>query len=176
MAYIPTADDIQPEELAIIATRGDVTPIAERLNTTVERLQRLMRHDELMVELIQNAVAELETLSKVRLSMMIPQSLDTLELVMDGRIRGKETMSRVKAAETVLDRTLPKKGRDSQSNQVKGPGNLPSVADLLENAKSPEEALALMERQQELMKEIDDLRNDARKVEIIEVKPEVIEE
>jgi hypothetical protein len=175
MAYIPTADDIQPVELATIATGGDISPIAERLDLTVQQLQRYLSHDELMVEMISSTVAELEMLSKIRLAVLMPQALNTLESVMQGRVPDKQAMSRVKAAETVLDRTLPKKGRDGQPSNVKGPGTLPSIPDLLEKAKSPEEALALMEEQQKLIARADALRDKARGIEIIDVDPEVVE-
>lgn len=173
--YIPTSDDIDPKELVTIATGGDISPIADRLNLSTEKLQRLLLQDEFMNDMVQSAVAEVEALSRINLTLLIPKALEALELGMKGGIDAKRGMTTVKAAEIILDRTLPKKGRDTASNAPKGVGSLPSIADLLEGAKSPEEAMALMEQQQRLMADIDNLRDKARRVEIINVTPEVIE-
>jgi hypothetical protein len=177
MRRIPVADDIDPHELAEIVTEGDFSPVANRLGVSVEHLQRLFLHDELMHDLIQAGLAEVEAMAKIRMALLLPKALDTLEAIMDSYSDPKLAMPRVKAASEIMDRFFPKAGRNHPQTISKGETSLPDLGTLLANADDPEAALKMAEKHKNLLGEIDELREQARqkKVEVINVTPEVVE-
>jgi hypothetical protein len=178
MRRIPVAEDIEPQELAEIVTEGDFSPVAKRLGVSVEHLQKLFLHDELMHDLIQAGLAEVEAMARIRMALLLPKALDTLEKIMDSYSDPKLAMPRVKAATEIFDRFFSKAGRNQPIPVTQDRTSLPDLGTLLANAADPEAALAMAEKHRNLMGEIDELREQARekKVEVINVTPEVIQQ
>ncbi len=168
--YIPTEGDFEPSDIVALA-EGNIEPIANRLNISKVRLQYLIQHDEEATDLIVAARMEFEEMARLRLAILIPNAINTLEQVMNGKGPEKKVMAQVKAAEAVMDRSfLPKQIRASVASGSVGPSKhgLPNLDELMEKASSPEEAMQFFERHQRLMEEIDALRRNAK--EIIDVQ------
>ncbi len=175
MKYFPVAEDINPEEIAGLVT-GEITVnvIAERLKVTSKQIERLIDKDPSAVQAIKAVQAEFEELIRLRVSLLTPKAISTLEEVMDGRGDFKMANAKVKAAEAIMDRgILPKLVRHNVL-QPSIPGNkvLPSLDELMEHADNPKEAMEIVNRHRHLLDEIEALRIGAKEIIDVELRPE----
>lgn len=170
----PVPSDLTTEDVMELAEGKGKEMVAERLQTTADRIGYLVANNPEALDMIKAMQAEMEVWGRLRVAMMVPQALDTLEKVMDERGDEKTSMAAEKAAEAVLDRSyLPRQSSRIIQQQMSKPDTqhaLPSVDQLLEQAETDSEAFELVKRHRDLMREVEALRQGAK--EIIDVRPQ----
>jgi len=139
--HLPAVTDIEPE-LAEIVESGDLSAVSQRLGFAKGKLEALIASDPEAIDLIKAARAEYQVFLTMKAELMADEALDTLSKAMQGKIADRKATSAVRAADSILDRTLmPKVTRQSLQVRTEKPARaLPDVAELLENAGSDDEA------------------------------------
>lgn len=157
--YLPTPDDIEEHIPEILA--GNLSIVAEKLNTTQQNLEVLLDRNPEALDMIRTAREELEALLELRVLTLAPIALSALEGVLRGVITGKQAMASVQAAREVLDRNAitAKVSRNASQGRVDGQGTtaLPPLEELLDKS-SPGDHMAIVDRYMSLMSEVDDFR------------------
>jgi len=163
--YLPVAEDIEGE-LAQIVVSGDIEAVSERLGIAKAKLERLLRSDPAAVDLIKAARAEYQAFLHMKAELLSDEALDTLLRAMRAEIEGKRANAAVRAAESILDRTtMPKITRQQQEERQDQPRRaIPDVAELIEDAKTDEEAHRIAEQYRELFRMRDALVRGAKEV------------
>jgi hypothetical protein len=166
--YLPVVEDIS-EEIAQIAIQGpefDLEPVAERLNVAKSRLQHLISTDPEAIDLIRATRAEYQVLLQMRAELLAADALETLEKAMHEQLGEKVATAAVRAADSLLDRTLlPKIARVyNQERQAQETRALPDLTELVEQAKTDGEAHQLVDQYMDVLKKIDAIRRGAKEI------------
>lgn len=161
MDYLPSPEDLE-ELLPEIVSGKDLGEIAEALHTSRNNLERLLRSDPTAVSTMRELQAEMEALISLRLLTLVPQALDTLQLVMSGSVQNsKLAMSMVRASESVMDRNrVSAKVSRGAPTQVEGEGasgGIKPLQELLEGVDD-EDRMVVVDRYMAFFKEAEALR------------------
>lgn len=163
--YLPVISDIEPE-LAELALGDDIEAVAERTGVAARKLQRLIQRDPEAVDMIQAARAEYAAFLAMYADLAGLEAVNTLRRAMNEELSDKKATAAVRAADSILDRTLlPKVTRQiGQQRQDQSTRALPDVTDLIEQAGSDEEAHQIADQYRELFRMADALKRGAKEV------------
>lgn len=166
MEYIPDAEDFGPQEITAIAF-GELDQAADMIGVAKEKLIRLMRSDSEVAELVESAIAEYETATRLKLMLMVPEALDTLAQVMRDQGSEKTASARVKAADSVLSRTFlpPLKPGSTTDTAVTPPERvLPSLGDIVPEGAEADDVLAIARKHRQVLDDIEALQRGATQI------------
>lgn len=170
----PIVSDLEAEDIATLTTPEGREVVAARLRTSVDRIASLITTNPDAIDAIHAAQAEMEAWGRLRAAMMVPDALDTMAGIMAQKYNEKKAMAAEKAAEAIMDRSyLPRQSARFIQEKRRGPDKnrvLPTVGELVDMAETDTEALDLIKRHREVVKEVEALRRGAK--EIIDVQPE----
>jgi hypothetical protein len=169
--YLPNHEDLSAEELAVLATTGQVSSVSnDRLETVsheaADKLAKLILSDGDTYEMVHAIQSELVEYCRLRFLAMTPLALDGLSAVLNRTVESKKSMSVVKAAETIFDRgAFPKVSRSPHRSSISEDQAriVPSLDSLIEDKES-DEILRIVAKQREAISLIDELRHDARMI------------
>lgn len=162
MNYIPTADEVE-EFLPAIIAQGDLSVIAELLDTSADTLEHLLKHDPTATSQIEAAKAQVNAFLELRILALAPLALKTIENVMLGNVtNAKIAMAAVRAAESTLDRnSVTAKVARSQGNSGNQGAATETIRPLQEVLQGvpQEDQVAVIDRYLEMMSEVQAFRN-----------------
>lgn len=163
--YLPVVTDIEPE-LIELALGDDIDTVAERTGIAARKLQRLIRRDPEAIDLIKAARAEYAAFLNMYAELAGLEAVDTLRKAMKEKLSEKKATAAVRAADSILDRTLlPKVTRHTGPKSQDRPTQaFPDVTELIENAGSDEEAHQIADQYRELFRMADALTRGAKEV------------
>lgn len=173
--YLPVFDDLETEDVVGLALREKTQDdVAQKLDILKNQLGSMIVHNPEAVITINAIRAEYEELIHLRVALLTPKALDTLEEIMNGIGDPKAMIARQKSAETIMDRgLLPKVVKNANQVNVQDTTSiLPSLDDLMKKASSPTEAMDMVRRHRKLMDDIEALRAGAREIIDGEFQPQ----
>lgn len=175
MNNIPIPADLEADDLITLTeSQNGALAVADRLQVSVEKLNRLITTSPDAIDMIRAVQAEMEAWGRLRMAMMVPKAMDTIEQLMRGDIDQGVATAAEKAAEAVFDRSyLPRQSArliQEKPNTAQSKHVLPTLDQLITMAETDGEAFELMKRHRQLVKEMEALRHGAR--EIIDVRAE----